>query len=86
MIEKQIFDNKNNIKGIVTSSQNVLMNDKDLNKNEYKAYESIKERNKEAKKRIIIINEKEDITSSSNSKRSNEKILLLKKKQIKFEQ
>ena len=67
------------MKGIVASSQNVLMNDKDIIKNELKAYESIKERNKEAKKRIIIINEKDEIANSSNSKRSNEKVLLLRK-------
>lgn len=80
MIEKHIFENKNNLKGSVTSSRNVLMNDKDYNKNEgIKPYDSIKEKNKEAKKRIIIMNEKDDIINSVNSKTSNDNILLLKK-------
>ena len=72
MIEKHIFEN--NLKGSETASHNVLMNDEGI-----KPYESIKERNKEAKKRIIIMNEKDDIINSANSKRSNENILLLKK-------
>ena len=78
MIEKQIFEG-NEIKSSVTNSQNVLMSERDIYKIEgKKAYESIRERNKEAKKRIIIMNEKEDL-NSMNSKRSNENILLLKK-------
>ncbi len=51
MMEKHIFENKNNLKGSDTGSHNVLMNDRDYNKNEgIKPYDSIKERNKEAKK------------------------------------
>ena len=79
-MEKHIFENKNNLKGSDTGSRNVLMNDKDYNKNEgIKPYDSIKEKNKEEKKRIIIMNEKDDIINSVNSKTSNDNILLLKK-------
>ena len=86
MIEKQMLKKRTDIKTSITNSQNVLMSDNDLNKIDgKKVYESIKEKNKVAKKRIIMMNDKEDI-NSANSKRSNENILLLNKNKtnIKF--
>lgn len=84
MKEKQNFQKNNEIKtSTVFTSQNELISENNLYKNEY---ESIKERNKEARKdeefkskrKINMINTKDDINSLS-SKRSNENILLLKK-------
>ena len=81
MLEKRIFE-RNEIKSSVTSSQNDLMSENELYKTEGKRpYESIKEKNKDAKKRIVIMNEKEDL-NSINSKRSNENILLLKRNKM----
>ena len=90
MKEKQTFKKNNDIKiSSIFTSQNELMSENNLYKNDgKKVYESIKERNKEAKKgeehknrskrKINMLSAKEDINSLS-SKRSNENILLLKK-------
>ena len=83
MKEKQKFEKKNNIKTSVTNSQNELISDFDIYNIEKKEYESIRGKNKEAKKRIMIMNDKDEL-STVNSKRSNENILLLKKNK-KFE-
>ena len=51
MIEKQMLKKRTDIKTSITNSQNVLMSDNDLNKIDgKKVYESIKEKNKVAKK------------------------------------
>ena len=66
MIEKQMLKKRTDIKTSITNSQNVLMSDNDLNKIDgKKVYESIKEKNKVAKKRIIMMNDKEDINSAN---------------------
>ena len=83
MKEIQKFEKKNNIKISVTNSQNELISDFDIYNIEKKEYESIRGKNKEAKKRIMIMNDKDEL-STVNSKRSNENILLLKKNK-KFE-
>jgi hypothetical protein len=90
MKEKQTFQKNYDFKtSNIFTSQNDLMSENNLYKNDgKKVYESIKERNKEAKKgeehknrskrKINMLSAKEDINSLS-SKRSNENILLLKK-------
>jgi len=91
MKEKISFQKKNNDfkTSSIFTSQNELMSEKNIYKVEgKKVYESIKDKNKEAKKeeeyknrsrrKINMLNSKEDINSLS-SKRSNENVLLLKK-------
>ena len=90
MKEKQTFKKNNDIKiSSIFTSQNELMSENNLYKNDgKKVYESIKERNKDAKKeeehknrskrKINILYAKDDL-NSLNSKGSNENLLLLKK-------
>ena len=84
MIENQKFRKINDIKSSVTNSQNALMSENDIIKNEdKKVHESIKERNKDIKRRIAIMSEKDELNIAS--KGSNENILLLNKNNNKLD-
>ena len=84
MIENQKFKKTIDIKSSVANSQNALMSENDIIKNEdKKLYESIKERNRVFKKRIELMNEKDELNMAS--KGSNEKILLLKNNKKKID-
>ena len=83
MTENQKFTKINDIKSSVANSQNALMSENDIIKNEdRKVHESIKERNKDIKRRIAIMSEKDE---NLPSKESNENILLLKNNNKKKE-
>ena len=84
MIENQKFKKTIDIKSSVANSQNVLMSENDIIKNEdKKIHESIRERNKVFKKKIEFMNEKDEFNMAS--KGSNEKILLLKNNKKKID-